>query len=95
MRIKVFMPLDELSRRAPNFVALATVSSPAGDGKLPTVLFKENTSDIKGKPYVKASDTFWCRDCRVEAQLTAAKGAPSWAVVEIDEGIKNTIQVGA
>lgn len=94
-RIKVFMPLDEAMRRAPQFVALATVANPDKSGKLPTVKFKQRPTDLVGTDFLKASDTVWCDNCKVEARLEAARGAPSWAVVEIDDGIKDTIQVGA
>lgn len=93
-RIRVFMPLDELVKRSPNFVAALTVASPMGDGKLPTVRFKEASGDRDGKDYIKASDTVWCDQCKVEARLTAARNSPSWAVVEIDDGPKDNIQVG-
>ena len=93
-RIKVFMPLDELVKRAPNFVAAIMASNPDESGKMPTVRFKESSSDMVGKDYIKASDTVWCDNCKTQARLEAAKGAPSWAVVEIDEGPKDTIRVG-
>lgn len=93
-RIKVFMPVDEAMRRAPNLVAAIMVANPDGAGKLPTVRFKESSSDLVGKDYLKASDTTWCDNCKVEARLEAARSAPSWAVVEIDDGKKDTIKVG-
>lgn len=93
-RIKVFMPLDELLKRAPNFVAMVMAANPDESGKLPTVRFKEHSGDTEGKDYIKASDVVYCENCRVEARLAAAKGAPSWAVVEIDDGKKDKISVG-
>ena len=94
MRIKVFMPMDELMRRAPNFLAVVAATNKDMPGQVPTVKLKESTGDQKGGDYFKASDTVWCHHCRTQARLEAAKGAPSWAVVEIDEGIKDKIQVG-
>lgn len=94
MRIKVFMPLDELVKRAPNFVAAVAATNVENPGQVPTVQFEEHRGDMTGKPYFRASDTVWCENCKVQARLEAAKGSPSWAVVEIDEGIKDTIQVG-
>lgn len=94
MRIKIFMPMDELLKRAPNFVAAVAATNTDNPGHVPTIKLKESRGDDKGGDYFKASDTVWCSNCRVEARLTAAKDAPSWAVVEIDEGIKDTIQVG-
>jgi hypothetical protein len=94
IRIRVFMPLDEATQRAPNFVAAVAAISPLGGGKLPTVKFKEHAGDTVGKDYIKASDTCWCDNCKVEARITAAKNSPSWAVVQIDEGHKDIVQVG-
>ena len=94
IRIRVYMPLDEAMKRAPNFVAAVAAASPLGGGKLPTMKFKESAYDTVGKDYIKASETTWCDNCKVEARLTAAKNSPSWAVVDIDEGHKDTIQVG-
>lgn len=93
-RIKVFMPVDELLKRAPNFVAAVMATNPDESGKLPTVRFKEHSGDTEGKDYIKASDTVWCDNCKVGARLEAARGAPSWAVVEIDDGKKDKISVG-
>ena len=94
-RIKVFMPLDELLKRAPNFVAALMATNPDESGKLPTARFKESAGDKQGKDYIKASDTVWCDHCKTEARLTAARNSPSWAVVEIEEGPQDKIQVGA
>lgn len=94
IRIRVFMPLDEAYKRAPNLLAAIMATNLDESGKLPTVTFKENKTDLVGKEYIKASDTAWCDNCKTEARLEAAKGAPSWAVVEIDEGKKTAIRVG-
>lgn len=93
-RIKVFMPVDEAMKRAPNLLAAIMATNPDESGKLPVVRFKESSSDQIGKDYIKASDTVWCDNCKVEARIEAAKSAPSWAVVEIDDGKKDSIQVG-
>lgn len=94
IRIRVFMPVDEAMRRAPNLCAAIMVANPDGSNTLPTVKFKESSSDMSGKEYIKASDTAWCDRCSTQARLDAARGAPSWAVVEIDEGKKDVIRVG-
>lgn len=94
MRVRVLMPLEEAMRAAPEYMAALAISNREQPGQVPTVQLKESATDTKGKPYFRASQTYWCRDCRVEAQVAAARGAPSWAVVEIDEGIKETMQVG-
>jgi hypothetical protein len=89
IRIKVFMPHDEAMRRAPNLLAAIAASNPDG-AKVPTLMFKDGSSE---KPFIKASDCAFCDSCKHEARIIAAT-APSWAVVEIDEGVKDTIQVG-
>lgn len=94
IRIRVFMPADEAMKRAPNLCAAIMASNPDGSNRLPTIRFKESKGDQTGKEYIKASDTAWCDNCKVQARLDAAKGAPSWAVVEIDEGKKDNIRVG-
>lgn len=94
MRIRVLMPLDEAMEAAPEYLAALALTNKENPGQVPTVQLKESAGDFKGKPYFMASQTFWCRDCRRDAQIAAARGAPSWAVVEIDDGHKDTIQVG-
>jgi hypothetical protein len=94
IRIQVFMPMDEAMQRAPNFVIGVAMANRANPGSVPTVKFKEQKDDRTGKDYLKASDTCWCDNCKVEARLTAAKNSPSWAVVHIDEGHKDIVQVG-
>lgn len=94
MRIRVLMPLEEAMNAAPEYMAAIALSNPEKPGQVPTVQLKESAGDAKGKPYFRASQTYWCRDCRKEAQVAAARGAPSWAVVEIDHGHRDTVQVG-
>lgn len=90
IRIKVFMPYDEAMKRAPDLIAAIMVSNPDGM-KVPTVQFKDGSTV---REFIKASDNAFCDHCKVEAERTAAT-APSWAVVEIDRGVKDTVQVGA
>lgn len=94
IRIRVFMPVDEAMKKAPNLMAQIMLANPDGSNKLPTIRFKESKGDEAGKEYIKASDTAWCSHCSTQARLDAARGAPSWAVVEIDEGKKDKIRVG-
>ena len=94
IRIRVFMPADEALKRAPNLCAAIMATNPDGSNRLPTIRFKESKGDETGKEYIKASDTAWCGNCKTQARLDAARGAPSWAVVEIDEGKKDNIRVG-
>lgn len=94
IRIRVFMPVDEALKKAPNLMAQIMLANPDGSNTLPTIRFKESKGDLSGKEYIKASDTAWCSNCSTQARLEAARGSPSWAVVEIDEGKKDTIRVG-
>lgn len=94
IRIRIFMPVDEAMKKAPNLLAQIMLTNPDGSNKLPVIRFKESKSDMTGKEYIKASDTAWCDRCSTQARLEAARGAPSWAVVEIDEGKKDKIRVG-
>jgi len=94
IRIRVFMPVDEALKRAPNLCAAIMATNPDGSNRLPTIRFKESAGDDKGKEYIKAADIAACDGCKTEARLEAARGAPSWAVVEIDEGKKDNIRVG-
>lgn len=94
MRIRIMIPLEEAYQKAPNYLAMLAATNPDAPGQVPTTQLKESAGDKVGKPYFMASNTVWCAGCRVQAQLEAARGAPSWAVVEIDDGPKDTIQVG-
>jgi hypothetical protein len=91
IRIRVFMPYDEAMKRAPDLMAAIMVSNPDGL-KVPTVTFKDGTTP---REFIKASDNAFCDNCKVEAERVAGQSAPSWAVVEIDRGVKDTVQVGA
>lgn len=84
VRIKVLVQLSELVKRQPEFVAQIMATNPEGP-VMPTV-------PTKFGPMVKVSDVGACELCRKTAMVTAAR-APSWALVEIDEGPKNTTQV--
>lgn len=78
IRIKVLAALDELTAREPELVAAITITNP--DGRfVPTV------QTIHG-PMVKISDVGACDLCRKTAEIAAARGAPSWCIVEIDRG---------
>lgn len=90
IRIRVFMPYDEAVKRAPNLIAAIMATNPDG-AKVPTVSFRDGET---ARDFIKASDSAFCDLCKVEAERTAAT-APSWAVVEIDRGVKNIVQVGA
>ncbi len=78
IRIKVLAQLEELTKRQPEFVAALAVTNPTGPC-VPTV------QTIYG-PMVKISDVGACDLCRKTAEIAAARGAPSWCIVEIDRG---------
>ena len=87
IRIKVLVALDELTRRAPEYVANIMASNPDGPF-VPTI-------ETKYGPMVKTSDIGACDNCRVEAEKAAAKG-PSWAIVEIDrQGLSGSFPIVA
>ena len=78
IRIKVMVELKELTRRQPQYVAGIAASNPEGPF-VPTI--KTSYGDM-----VKVSDVGACSLCQKEAEVTAARDAPSWALVEIDRG---------
>ncbi len=78
IRIRVFAALDELTKRHPEFVAAVAVSNPEGPF-VPTVATQYG-------PMVKISDIGACALCRKKAEVAAARGAPSWCIVDIDRG---------
>ncbi len=84
VRIRVLVELKELIKRQPEFVAQIMASNPTGQPVVPTV------PTIHG-PMVKVSDVGACSQCRTAAERAAARG-PSWAIVEIDAGPKETVQ---
>lgn len=78
IRIRVLVELAELTKRQPEFVAAVAASNPEGPS-VPTVATKYG-------PMVKVSDTGACALCRKTAEVAAARGAPSWCIVDIDRG---------
>ena len=85
IRIKVLAEYAELVKRNPDFVALLMVASPDGT-TVPTVATKYG-------PMVLISDIGACELCRKTAEVAAARGAPSWCIVEIDRGPRDALQV--
>lgn len=78
IRIKVLVGLKELTARHPEFVAQIMTTNPNG-------LYVPTVDTTYGK-MVKVSDVGACRLCQKDAETAAARGAPSWAIVEIDRG---------
>lgn len=76
IRIRVLVEYDELVKRQPNLVAGIAASNPDGPF-VPTVPTKHG-------PMVKLTDVGACDLCRKTAEITAARDAPDWAIVEID-----------
>lgn len=85
IRIKVLAEYGELVQRNPDFVALLMVASPDG-ATVPTVATKYG-------PMVLISDIGACELCRKTAEVAAARGAPSWCIVEIDRGPREAVHV--
>ena len=84
IRIKVFAPLAELVKRAPEYVAGIIASNPDGP-------YVPSIDTTYGK-MVKVSDIGACDLCKTQAEKEAAKG-PSWVLVEIDRGPGTTLSV--
>ena len=84
IRIRVFAEYKEVLQRSPEFVMKLAADH---NGEVPVV-------DFKSGKFIRVSEAFACAGCKQEAQREAAK-APSWCCVEIDEGPKDTMQVGA
>lgn len=51
----------------------------------PTAILQASVMLTDGKPYVCISETLACHKCK-DTMRAAARKAPSWAVVEFDEG---------
>ena len=74
IRIRVLVPLQELTERSPELVAAIAASNPDG----PTV----PTVPTKYGQMVKLRDYCACRQCQIDAEVEAAQ-YPSWYIVEI------------
>ena len=85
IRIKVLAEYVELVQRNPDFIALLMVASPDG-ATVPTIATKHG-------PMVLISDIGACELCRKTAEVAAARGAPSWCIVEIDRGLRDAVHV--
>lgn len=83
IRIRVLVELQELTKRNPEFVAMIMTSNPNGVA-VPTIKTKYGAM-------VKVTDEVFCDNCKVGAERAAAKG-PSWALVEIDRGLKDNFK---
>lgn len=78
MTIRVFMPLDELVKRDAEFIGRMVMNDPEALDKLCVHL----TDGV----YVRVSSILVCHECSPAAERAAAKGAPSWAYVEVAHG---------
>lgn len=76
-RIRVLMPVDELRKRDPDFDMIAGINPEAIANML---------VQTKSGPYIIVTTAMACKQCTPEAEKTAAKHAPSWAIVEISRG---------
>ncbi len=89
IRAIVMCPLDEVRKKDPLFdqvVAIATINPQAAKQFYET-LVQLRGSDGKPENYVRMSTTYSCLHCKKDFYKALAK-APSWAVVEINEGPK-------
>lgn len=82
--IRVLVELAELIKRQPEFVAQIAASNPNGP-YVPTVPTKYGNM-------VMVSNVAVCENCRKDGEIAAAKG-PSWCLVEINSGPKDSITV--
>lgn len=76
--IRVLYPLDELVKRDGNFVGTMLMKDPEAFKKMCV----ETTEGI----LVRVSTVYACKSCTPAAERAAAKGSPSWCVVEINRG---------
>jgi len=82
IRVRMFLPLADVLAKSPEW---AMKEAAKNEGKLPLVDFKH------GK-HVRVSQAYACERCRATLEREAAK-APSYCVVEIDEGPEPTAPV--
>lgn len=81
------MPLDEMRKRDAQFdqmVSLATVHPQAADMFYKTLVQIKGT-DGRPENYIRVSTTYSCSVCKTKFERALAK-APSWAIVEINQG---------
>jgi hypothetical protein len=96
VRAIVLCPLDEAEKAG--MIPPGATANPRAFPELAPVLVpvRENSS-LLTKPswYVRVSMVYSCRMCRAAMERTLAK-APSWAIVEINEGpdVRNRVVVG-
>lgn len=78
--VRTFGEIKEVSRRSPQFLMQLARDN---DGQVPMVDFTYGKFVAMGRAYA-------CKNCERELEVEAAK-APSWCLVEIDKGPKDTI----
>jgi hypothetical protein len=88
VRAIVLVPLDEAQRR--NMLPPGSILNPQILKCI--VVIKEDPSAVRGKPYVRISITYACRQCRPALEKALAKG-PSWAIHELQVGPDPTNRV--
>lgn len=91
IRAIVMAPFDEAKKMMPDLDDLLQVNPTAVMQSI--VQIRENPTDTVGKPYLRLSCTYACQSCRRDFEKALAK-APSWCIVEINYGPKDTIQTG-
>ena len=93
IRAIVMMPLDEAAKHGQ--IPPGADKAPLLFPQLAPFLVPIKGSDGKPSFYVRTSMAYSCTCCRRDLEKALAK-APSWAIVEINEGpdARNRVQVG-
>lgn len=87
-RAIVMMPLDEARKRMPGLDEIMNADPVAFMQQLVKIRENKTDADHQLKTYLRVSVTYSCKACRGQMDRALAK-APSWAIVEINEGPEN------
>ena len=83
VRAIVMVPLDEAEKSG--MVPPGATHNPAAFSQIAPAMLKLKESATSEKWYIRLSKVYSCRQHRRDMEIALAK-APSWAVVEINEG---------
>lgn len=87
-RAIVMMPFDEARKRMPGLDEIMQADPVAFMQQLVKIRENKTDADHELKTYLRVSVTYSCHACRRDMDKALAK-APSWAIVEINEGPQN------
>lgn len=87
-RAIIMMPLDEARKRMPGLDEIMISAPEEFMGQLVKIRENKTDSDHQLKTYLRVSVTYACKECRRDMDKALSK-APSWAIVEINEGPAN------